>query len=78
MFDLKCKHKHLSREKISLLIKQTSSVGGQEIKLKVEDVLFKREQFQVKSRGAVFFVKEKPKIGQMIRLRVKVECLHEN
>lgn len=76
--ELKCKHKHHAGEKASLLIKQTSSAGRQEIKLKAEDVLFKREQFQVKSRGAVFYVKERPKVGQIIHLRVKVECLHED
>jgi spermidine/putrescine transport system ATP-binding protein len=73
ILDPKCKHRHPAAEKIPLLIRQTST-GGQEIKVKVEDVLFKREQFQVKSRGALFHVKEKPKVGQMLRLRVKVEC----
>lgn len=76
--ELKCKHKHRSGQKIPLLIKQTSGASGQEIKLKAEDVLFKREQFQVKSRGAAFYVKERPKVGQIIHVRVKVECLHEN
>jgi spermidine/putrescine transport system ATP-binding protein len=76
--ELKCKHKHHAAEKISMLIKQTSGASGQEIKFKAEDVLFKREQFQVKSRGAVFYVKERPKVGQIIHVRVKVECLHEN
>jgi hypothetical protein len=75
---LECKHKHQLGRKTPLLIKQSSSAGGQEIKLKAEDVLFKREQFQVKSRGAAFYVKERPKVGQIIHLRVKVECLHEN
>jgi ABC-type Fe3+/spermidine/putrescine transport system ATPase subunit len=71
--DSKCKHKHSSGEKIPLLIRQTSA-GGQEIRLKVEDVLFKRDQFQVKSRGALFSVREKPRVGQTLHLRVKVEC----
>ncbi|MBL8077853.1 MAG: ABC transporter ATP-binding protein [Anaerolineales bacterium] len=75
VFDLKCRHKHVKGEKISLLMRQASGASGQELKLKVEDVLFKREQFQVKSRGGLFFVREKPKIGQIIHLRVKVECL---
>ena len=49
---------------------------GVEIKLKVEDVLFKQDQFQVKLRGGlVIRLKEAPKIGQIIRVRVKVECL---
>jgi ABC-type Fe3+/spermidine/putrescine transport system ATPase subunit len=75
MFDLKCKHKHAKEERVSFLMRQVMGAGGQEIKLKVEDVLFKREQFQVKSRGGVFYVKEKPKILQIIHLRVKVECV---
>ncbi len=74
ILDPKCKHKHSVMEKIPLLIRQTST-GGQEIKARVEDVLFKREQFQVKSGGALFYVKEKPKLGEYLRLRVKVECV---
>jgi spermidine/putrescine transport system ATP-binding protein len=73
----KCKHQHSREEKIPLLIRQISA-GGQEIKVKAEDVLFKREQFQVKSRGALFYVKERPRLGQVIPMRVKVECLHED
>ena len=49
---------------------------GDEIKLKVEDVLFKQDQFQVKAgNGLVIHMKDAPKIGQIIRVRVKVECL---
>jgi spermidine/putrescine transport system ATP-binding protein len=77
VLDPKCRHDHSITEKIPLLIRQTST-GGQEIKVRVEDVLFKREQFQVKSRGALFYVKERPKPGQVIHVRVKVECLHED
>jgi len=85
IFTMSCKHNHKKGEKISLLIQQFPSpkrrgargeVGEVEIKLKVEDVLFKRDQFQVKTRGGlVIHMKEAPKIGQIIRVRVKVECL---
>lgn len=97
MFTLNCKHKHSKGEKISLLLKQSPSPkrrgarkaqgGGDEIKLKVEDVLFNRDQFQVKTRGValsgealskgglVIYLKETPKVGQIIRVWVKVECL---
>lgn len=75
LLELKCRHKHALGEKISLLVKQTPSTDGQEIRLKVEDVLFKREQFQIKSRGGVFYVTERPKVGQIMRVRVKLECL---
>jgi spermidine/putrescine transport system ATP-binding protein len=75
IFTLNCKHKHSKGEKISLLLKQ-SEEGGDEIKLKVEDVLFKQDQFQVKTKnGLVIHLKDAPKIGQIIRVRVKVECL---
>ncbi|NOT03503.1 MAG: ABC transporter ATP-binding protein [Anaerolineales bacterium] len=86
IFTLSCRHKHSKGEKISLLLKQ-SEEGDDEIKLKVEDVLFKQDQFQVKLRGAdlsgeavskgglVIHLKDAPKIGQIIRVKVQVECL---
>ena len=47
-----------------------------EIKLKVEDVLFKRDQFEVKAgNGLVIHMKDAPKVGQIIRVKVQVECL---
>jgi len=83
VFDMECSHKHSAGEKVSLLIRQFPSPAGRgvrgegfEIKLKVEDVLFKQDQFQVKLRGGlVIHLKEAPKIGQIIRVRVRVECL---
>jgi spermidine/putrescine transport system ATP-binding protein len=82
IFTLNCKHKHSKGEQISLLLKQSPSPLGRgargevEIKLKVEDVLFNRDQFQVKVRGGlVIYLKETPKVGQIIRVKVKVECL---
>jgi ABC-type Fe3+/spermidine/putrescine transport system ATPase subunit len=75
MFTLNCKHKHSKGEKISLLLKQSGEVCD-EIKLKVEDVLFKQDQFQVKLRGGlVIHLKDAPKVGQIIRVKVQVECL---
>jgi hypothetical protein len=39
-------------------------------------VLFKQDQFQVKLRGGlVIHMKDAPKVGQIIRVPVKVECL---
>lgn len=75
IFTLNCRHKHSRGEKISLLLKQ-SEEGVDEIKLKVEDVLFNRDQFQVKTKnGLVIHMKDAPKIGQIIRVKVQVECL---
>jgi spermidine/putrescine transport system ATP-binding protein len=75
IFTLNCKHRHSKGESISLLLKQ-SEEGIEELKLKVEDVLFKQDQFQVKLRGGlVIYLKDAPKVGQIIRVKVKVECL---
>jgi ABC-type Fe3+/spermidine/putrescine transport system ATPase subunit len=75
IFTLNCEHKHPKGENISLLLKQ-SEEGVDEIKLKVEDVLFKQDQFQVKLRGGlVIHMKDAPKIGQIIRVKVQVQCL---
>ena len=74
-FTLNCKHKHSKGEKISLLLKQSENESD-EVKLKVEDVLFKQDQFQVKLRsGLVIHMKDAPRIGQIIRVKVQVECL---
>jgi ABC-type Fe3+/spermidine/putrescine transport system ATPase subunit len=84
IFTLNCKHKHSKGEKVSLLLKQSPSPYrrgvrdevSDEIKLKVEDVLFNRDQFQVKLRGGlVIHLKDAPKVGQIIRVKVQVECL---
>jgi spermidine/putrescine transport system ATP-binding protein len=75
IFTLNCKHKYSKGERISLLLKQ-SEQGMDEIKLKVDDVLFKQDQFQVKLRGGlVIHLKDAPKVGQIIRVKVQVECL---
>jgi spermidine/putrescine transport system ATP-binding protein len=75
VFDLNCKHKHRKGEKISLLLKQVSA-GGREIKLKVKDVLFTRDQYQVHARGGLLIhMKERPKVGAIVRVRVEIECL---
>jgi spermidine/putrescine transport system ATP-binding protein len=74
-FTLNCMHNHSRGQSIPLLLKQ-SDRGIDRIKLKVEDVVFKQDQFQVQlSGGIVFHLKEAPKVGQLIRVRVKVECL---
>ncbi|MBI3162070.1 MAG: ABC transporter ATP-binding protein [Chloroflexi bacterium] len=83
-FALTCKHKHTKNENIPLLIQQPPSPfrrgdGGEveeEIQLKVEDVLFKRDQFQVKAGGGlVIHMKDAPRVGQIICVKVRVECL---
>ncbi|CAG0986856.1 sulfate transport system ATP-binding protein [Anaerolineales bacterium] len=80
-FFVQCEHHHLAGEKVLLLVKQFPSPtrrgarGEVEIKLKVEDVLFKRDQFEVRGEGLVFQLKEGPAVGQVIKVKIEVECL---
>jgi len=73
VFALDCKKR--VGEKAQLLM----TVGdgrGEEIQLTVEDVLFKQDQFQVKARGGiVIHMKEAPKVGDIINIKVQVKCL---
>jgi spermidine/putrescine transport system ATP-binding protein len=72
---LKLNCKKNKGEKVNLLLTQSSKAKGEAINVKVEDIVYKQNQFEVKSRGAKFLVKEKPKIGQTIKVNVQVECL---
>lgn len=63
------------------------SEGIDEIKLTVEDVLFRQDQFQVKGRGValtgeavskgglVIHMKDAPRVGDVITVKVQVKCL---
>ncbi|MCK6584138.1 MAG: ABC transporter ATP-binding protein [Anaerolineales bacterium] len=81
-FNLGCSKR--TGEKLYLLIQQPPSPSGEgrggefkeEIKLTVEDILFKQDQFQVKGRGGiVIHMKEAPRIGDVITVQVQVKCL---
>ncbi|RJP52094.1 MAG: ABC transporter ATP-binding protein [Anaerolineaceae bacterium] len=82
-FSLNCGHKHTKGEKVSLLVRQSLSpldrrIGnkGDEINFKVEDVLFDRDQFEIRGRGGlIFYMGDAPKVGQLIRVEVQVQCL---
>lgn len=80
-FDINCAN--TIGEKLQLLIQQPPSPLGEgrggevhEIQLTVEDVLFKQDQFQVKGRGGLtFHMKEAPKVGDVVSVKVRVQCL---
>ncbi|MFN8380499.1 MAG: ABC transporter ATP-binding protein [Anaerolineales bacterium] len=75
IFSLTCKHKHGIGEKVSVLLNAKED-SGDEIQLTVEDVLFKRDQFEVKGRGGlVIHMKDAPRVGQVITVKVQVQCL---
>jgi spermidine/putrescine transport system ATP-binding protein len=73
IFSLDCKKQ--VGEKLQLFI-TTGEEKGEKIELTVEDVLFKQDQFQVKTRsGLVIHMKEAPKVGDVITVKVQVKCL---
>jgi len=73
VFSLDCKKQ--VGEKLQLLI-TVGEEKGEGIQLTVEDVLFKQDQFQVKARGGlVIHMKEAPKVGDVITIKVQVKCL---
>ena len=75
VIEVDCLHKHKIGETVSLLVKQ-SDEGGREIQLEVEDIFFKQDQFRVKTSSGLFIhLKDFPKAGQIIRVRVEAECL---
>lgn len=71
IFNLNCKQN--KNEKINVLL--TQSTKGEVINVRVDDVTFKQNQFEVKSRDAKFLISKKPKIGDVIKINVQVECL---
>lgn len=84
VFTVECSHSHQIGERVSLLVQRPPSHLGEgrggevreQIQLTVQDVLFKQDQFQVKARGGiVIHMKEAPKIGDVITVRVQVKCL---
>jgi len=74
MFAVDCDHEHAVGDKIPLLVMQ-SDEEGQEIKLKVEDVLFKRDQFEARGMGLAFLIHQAPVVGQIIKVKVQLQCL---
>ncbi|MBE0669861.1 MAG: ABC transporter ATP-binding protein [Anaerolineales bacterium] len=75
VFSLTCNHKHGTGEKVSVLLNAREDGGG-EIQITVEDVIFKRDQFEVKGRGGlIIHMKDAPQVGQVITVKVQVKCL---
>lgn len=75
IFTVQCNQAFSEKEKIQLLI-TAGDEEGEEIKLTVEDVLFKRDHFEVKGRGGlIIHMKDAPRVGQVITVKVQVKCL---
>ncbi len=76
-FGVECKHKHSKGEKV-LLLARPFEVKSEANVLKgiVADVMFQQDKFKVTlDNGLYIYMKDAPKIGKKIAVRVKVECL---
>ncbi|HRQ22088.1 MAG TPA: ABC transporter ATP-binding protein [Anaerolineales bacterium] len=71
-------------ERLHLLMQQPFAPLGEgrggeviaQIQLTVEDILFKQDQFQVKGRGGlIVHMKNAPRIGDVVAVKVQVQCL---
>jgi hypothetical protein len=74
-FALQCRHTHKRGEGVRVLLRQSHN-SVEKARLKVEDVVFKREQFEVRAFGGwIVHVREQPEPGEILSVRAKVECL---
>lgn len=76
-FTVKCKHNHSRGEKIRLLARplevrdEANALRGV-----VSDVVFQQDKYKVTlDNGLYIYLKDAPKVGREIAVRVKVECL---
>jgi ABC-type Fe3+/spermidine/putrescine transport system ATPase subunit len=76
-FAVACGHKHSKGEKVRLLARPLEVRGEANIlRGTVSDVVFQQDNFKVTlDNGLYLRLKDEPKVGQKIAVRVKVECL---
>jgi len=77
IFTLRCSHKHAKGDKVKLLMRpQPADTEMNTFSGVVADVIFQQERFKVTLEDGLYvYLQEAPKIGQMISVKVKVECL---
>jgi len=76
-FSMTCRHPHQVGEKVHLLARPLeASNEANQIRGRVVDVVFQQERFKITlDDGLYFYLKEEMKIGQMLDIKVKLECL---
>jgi len=85
VFDVKCGHGHMAGERVRLLVRplgadppegRKTTNAANTIRGRVLDVIFQQDRFKVTlDNDLCFFLKDEPRIGKRIEVRVKVECL---
>ncbi len=77
VFDVHCSDKHQAGEKVYLLVRPLAVEDeANQIRGRVVDVVFQQDRFKVTlDDGLYFYLKDESKIGQMLEIKVKLECL---
>lgn len=76
-FTVQCAHKHQIGDRVNLLVRPLEVKSEPNmIQGVVIDVIFQQERFKVTlDNGLYFYLRESPKVGEKIEVKVKVECL---
>ena len=76
-FLMSCRHKHQAGDIVHLLARPLEAENeANQIRGRVADVIFQQDRFKVTlDNGLYFYLKDEPKIGQMLEIKVKLECL---
>jgi spermidine/putrescine transport system ATP-binding protein len=76
-FSMLCRHKHQVGEKVHLLARPLKVENeANQIRGRVTDVVFQQDRFKVAlDNGLYFYAKDEPKIGQMLEIKIKLDCL---
>jgi spermidine/putrescine transport system ATP-binding protein len=76
-FSVHCTYKHQKGDKVHLLVRPLSAEKEANVlRGGVKDVIFQQDRFKVTlDNGLYVYLKEAPKIGKRIAVRVRVECL---
>ncbi len=77
VFAVQCDHPHQVGDKIHLLARPLEAENeAHQIRGHVTDVIFQQDRFKVTlDNGLYFYLKEEPKMGEKLEIRVKLECL---
>ena len=77
VFSVKCGHQHQAGDKVHLLVRPFEAAQeANQIHGRVADMVFQQDRFKAMlDDGLYFYLKDEPKIGQMLEIKVKLECL---
>jgi len=77
IFSMLCNHQHQVGDKVYLLVRPLAVENeANQIRGRVADVVFQQDRFKVTlDDGLYFYLKDEPKIGQMLETKVRLECL---